>query len=662
MEMGLTLLAQAGLSPKYWVGSFLTSIYLINRLPTPVLKNQSPFSKLFNRSPDYTILRTFGCLCFPLLWPYANHKLPFRSKPCILLGYAANQKGYCCLEPQSHKIYISRHVVFDETVFPAKGTSLSQGSCQVTATPGNSLVMIPSHVPIKHFHSTTPSTPTPFDSFPAPSPSITAAKTINPDQLNFLATNDQSHTSCSPSATSSTHTSSQENTPSPFLLVAPSTRIITRSQTGHLKPKEFPSFKLFHVTKHPILTSLAPLIPPIPSTFKQAAAKPESMNAMTSEYNALLSNQTWSLCPRPLHHNVVRNKWVYKIKQKADGSVDRFKATLVAKGFDQQSGIDYYDTFSPVIKSATIRLVLALAVQFDWDIKQLDVSNVFLHGILDEEVYMEKPQGFIHPAYPYLVCRLHESLYGLKQAPRAWFTRLSQALLDIGFSCSQLDPSLFTYHTTNVHVFLLVYVDDIILIGNHQPTIQSIEHRLQLDFALKDLGSLSYILGIQATRDSASLHLRQPKYILDLLDHTQMSKSKPYPAPCLTSSKISRFDGEPLHNPTAYRHIVGALQYVTITRPDIAYSVNQLCQHMHAPTSTHLTAAKRVLRYLKGSVDYGLQYHKGPLAITTYCDSDWAGNPDDRRSTTGFGIYLGSNLISWSAKKQHIISKSSTKA
>jgi hypothetical protein len=141
-----------------------------------------------------------------------------------------------------------------------------------------------------------------------------------------------------------------------------------------------------------------------------------------------------------------------------------------------------------------------------------------------------------------------------------------------------------------------------------------------------------------------------------------MSESKPYPAPCLTGSKMSRFDGEPLHNPTAYRHIVGALQYVTLTRPDIAYSVNQLCQHMHAPTSTHLTAAKRVLRYLKGSVDYGLQYHKGPLAITTYCDSDWAGNPDDRRSTTGFGIYLGSNLISWSAKKQHTVSRSSTEA
>jgi hypothetical protein len=156
--------------------------------------------------------------------------------------------------------------------------------------------MIPSHVPIEHFHSTTPSTPAPVHSFPAPSPSITAAETITPNQLNSSATNDQLLTSCSPSPAPSTHTSSQA---SPLLPAAPSTRIITRSQTGHLKPKEFPGFKLFHATKHPILTSLAPLIPPTPSTFKQAAAKPEWMNAMASEYNALLSNQTWSLCPRP---------------------------------------------------------------------------------------------------------------------------------------------------------------------------------------------------------------------------------------------------------------------------------------------------------------------------------------------------------------------------
>lgn len=163
---------------------------------------------------------------------------------------------------------------------------------------------------------------------------------------------------------------------------------------------------------------------------------------------------------------------MFKLKQKPDGSIDRFKARHVAKGFDQVSGVDYHETFSLIIKSTTIRLILALAVQFNWQIKQLDVSNAFFHSVLDEEVYMEQPQGFVDPSNPTYACRLHKSLYGLKQAPRAWFTRLSHALLEIGFCGSQVDLSLFVYHTNSVHIFLLVYVDDIILTGNHPDTMQ----------------------------------------------------------------------------------------------------------------------------------------------------------------------------------------------
>jgi len=682
VEMGLTLLAQSGLSPKYWVDAFLTATFLINRLPSPVLQYESPFSKLFHHSPDYTSLRAFGCLCYPFLRPYANHKLSFRSKPCIFLGYGSNQKGYRCLDPTTHKVFLSRNVIFDETQFPAKSPTFSLGSCKVTASPGNFLVLLPSSFshasnsssPSLSPHQSVTSQPIqPQNSTETPFSHFSAASDSPPDSLEIPSSPTSSNESSSHQDTQPDSPSTLHQLPQPFLPPPPSTssspslevppdRMVTRSQTGHLKPKQYPGFHLFSALRHPLHALHTCLLPPEPTTFKQAATKPEWVNAMNLEYQALISNNTWSLCPRPPHHNVVRNKWVFKIKQKSDGSVDRHKARLVAKGFDQLNGVDYYETFSPVIKPATIRLVLALAVQFDWSINQLDVSNAFLHGELDEEVYMEQPQGFVHPSYPDHVCKLHKSLYGLKQAPRAWFTRFSQALLEIGFQGSQLDPSLFIYHTSQVHIFILVYVDDIILTGNHKATISWILSKLKSDFAIKDLGELSYFLGIQATRDTSGLHLRQSKYIIDLLDRTQMTDSKPYPAPSVAGSKMSKYDGIPLPNPTIYRHIVGALQYVTLTRPEIAYSVNQLCQHMHAPTSTHFTAAKRILRYLKGSIDHGLQYSKGPITITAYCDSDWAGNPDDRRSTTGFGIFLGPNLISWTAKKQHIVSRSSTEA
>lgn len=198
--------------------------------------------------------------------------------------------------------------------------------------------------------------------------------------------------------------------------------------------------------------------------------------------------------------------------------------------------------------------------------------------------------------------------------------------------------------------------------GNNEATIDCLVKKLMEDFAMKDLGSLGFFFGIQETRNSTSLHLQQSKYVLDLLNKIKMTDAKPYRSLCVLGTKMSKFDSEPFTNPTEYRQVVGALQYATLTQPNIAYYVNQLCQHIHNPTSSHWTATKRVLRYLKGSVNCGLLYSKEPIALHTYCNSDWAGNPDDRRSTSGFGIFLGSSLISWFAKKQHIVSRSSTEA
>jgi len=243
---------------------------------------------------------------------------------------------------------------------------------------------------------------------------------------------------------------------------------------------------------------------------------------------------------------------VYKIKQRPDGSIDRFKARLVAKGFEQLSGVDYTDTFSPVIKPSTIWIILAMAVHFHWPIRQLDVSNAFLHGTLLEEVYMEQPQRFISNEHPDFVCRLRKSIYGLKQAPRAWFTCLSSSLLELGFTASLVDSSLFIFIHGTVKVFMLIYVDDIILTGTHMHALTALITQLQKKFPVKDLGPLGFFLGIQATRCPDSLHLCQAKYIRDLLHRTNMLGAKPATSPCPAGAKLSKFDGDPLPDFTEY--------------------------------------------------------------------------------------------------------------
>jgi hypothetical protein len=684
LETGLTLLAHSGLSKKYWVDAFLTSVYIINRLPTPVLQNSSPFEKLFHKIPEYSLLRVFGCKCFPLLRPYIAHKLEYRSKACIFLGYS--QKGYRCLDPLTNRVYLSRHVVFYEASYPAKEQQATlQIPSRVTAA-SDASYMIPVSIPPPIFETTSTVAP-PFQPT-IPAASETSAENPSPIHPNSASEPvadtsplpnhpspqseslpPTSNTQAFPSPTAApalppTQPISLPSTSAPLALANPTSAhpMTTRTRTGSLRPKPFADYKLFYTTNHPP-AALPSIIPEIePSCYSKAASDARWRVAMTQEFEALIANDTWTLCLRPKQQHVIRNKWVYKIKQRPDGSIERFKARLVAKGFEQQNGVDYTDTFSPVIKSSTIRIVLALAVHFDWPIRQFDVSNAFLHGSLMEEVFMEQPQGFVDATKPDYVCKLHKSIYGLKQAPRAWFKCLSSTLLDLGFVASLVDSSLFIFIRDKIKIFLLIYVDDILVTGTHNAVINSLILQLQTQFPLKDLGPLGFFLGIEAHRSSDSLHLCQAKYITDLLHRTRMLGAKPAASPCPSGSKLSKFDGDLLPDPTEYRQVVGALLYCTLTRPEIAFSVNQLCQHMHSPSTTHWSAAKRVLRYLKHTIDHGLHFTKGTLHLQAFCDSDWAGNPDDRRSTSGFGVFLGPCLVSWSAKKQAVVSRSSTKA
>ncbi|KAD3640379.1 hypothetical protein E3N88_29602 [Mikania micrantha] len=336
---------------------------------------------------------------------------------------------------------------------------------------------------------------------------------------------------------------------------------------------------------------------------------------------------------------------------------------------------DRYD-FVPrsVVKSTTVRVVLSLAVTHQWPLRQLDVQIAFLRGDLKETVYLRQPQGFVDPQKPNHLCLLHKSLYGLKQAPRAWFDRLSGVLLQLGFMGSKTDPSLFIYSSKGNLMYMLVYVDDIIVTGNYPCLINHIIHKLSLIFAIQDMGSLSYFLGVEVVPRGRDLILSQRKYILDIIHKAGLTTCKSVDSPMTTTAKLALDDSPFFGDPVKYRQIVGSLQYLTLSRPDTTFAVNKVYQFMHSPTENHWSAVKRILCYLQGICNFGLllQHHSSSVlhaytdasspSLYAFSDADWAGCPDDRQSTGGFAVYLGSNLISWCACKQRIVSRSSTKS
>ncbi|KAJ0443321.1 putative RNA-directed DNA polymerase [Helianthus annuus] len=349
---------------------------------------------------------------------------------------------------------------------------------------------------------------------------------------------------------------------------------------------------------------------------------------MDIEFNALITNATWELVP-PSHHKPIGCKWVFRIKRRPDGSIEKYKARLVAKGFLHEYGKDYFETFSPVTKPVTIRTVLAIALSQNWPLRQLDVTNAFLHGTLHEDVYMIQPPGYENPDFPNHLCHLRKSLYGLKQAPRAWYMELTNFLLELGFRKSVADPSLFIYSHDGIISYFLVYVDDIVLTGSSDTFVQHIIRSLSKKIYIKDLGMLHHFLGIEVISTTNGLFLSQHAHIQNLLTKFKMDGAKHVTTPLNSTEPLSPVDGSPHVDPTPYRQLVGSLQYLAFTRPDISFSVNKLSQYMHNPTQLHWQALKRVLRYLKGTIHHRLFLNRGsPITLTAFTDSNWGGITD----------------------------------
>lgn len=424
----------------------------------------------------------------------------------------------------------------------------------------------------------------------------------------------------------------------------------TRSQKGIIKTKQ-------------ILSLLTTTKPPLPKGHNQALSDPNWNPSMTDEIDTMLKTKTWTLVPRPPNVNIVRSMWLFKHKYDADGILTRHKARLVANGKSQEHGVDFTETFSPVVKPATIRAVLDVGVARNWPIHQLDVKNAFLQGDLEETVYMHQPPGFVDKIYPNHVCKLQKTIYGLKQAPRAWNARFTKFILRLGFIQSRADTSLYVYKNGSNLAYILLYVDDIVLTASSTSFLQQIIAKLKQEFPMTDMGILRHFLGVKADFNSKGLFLSQAVYAQEILERADMADCKPLATPVDLKSKLSADEGKPVPDLTAYRSLAGALQYLTFTRSDISYDVHQICLYMHNPRLPHLHTLKRILRYIKGTLSHGLQLTRGKIdSLTAYSDADWGGCPDTRRSTSGYCVFLGPNLISWSAKRQQTVSRSSCEA
>ena len=374
---------------------------------------------------------------------------------------------------------------------------------------------------------------------------------------------------------------------------------------------------------------------------------------MEAELESLHKNQVWELSEVPPGRKAVGSKWVLKRKRDADGNVERYK---VAQGYNQKYGIDYDETFCLVVRFESVRTLIALAARQKLQLHHLDVATAFLNGELEEEIFMKQPQQFEEKGKESLVCKLKRSIYGLKQSSRCWNEALDKHLKKMGFRQSNNDPCIYILQSGGETFIIAVYVDDIILAGNTSESIQTFIKGIADKFEVSDMGRLHHFVGIKISYfESGKMWMGQPTYVRKVLQKFQMDKSKPVSTPVESGAKLVKAtDGDDLIDQELYQSAVGSLLYLsTKTRPDITYAVGAAARFSSQPSQAHWVAVKRLMRYLSGTLDYGLLYGYNDT-IAGFSDADWAGDCNDRKSTSGFVFMLSGAAISWNSKTKHV--------
>jgi hypothetical protein len=408
-----------------------------------------------------------------------------------------------------------------------------------------------------------------------------------------------------------------------------------------------------------------------PNTYDEAVSGTDSAKwiaAMGEEYQALVDNGTWQHVAAPNDNPLLKCRWVYKIKRNESGNVIKYKARLVAKGFTQQHGVNFFETFSPVAKIQTVRLMIFLAAQLNLSMMQFDIPNAYVKAPVHEDIFMQQPEGF--NTNDGTVLKLIKALYGTKQAGRCWNIEFTDFLISIGFQQCSHEPCLF-HKALNDDLFILlvIYVDDVLTISNSEQSIEALLIQVEAKFSITRLGFPKWFLGIRITKDdTGSIFMDQSKAVLDLLNRFNMESANPTQFPIHDKIQLMPIK-DPQHlTDQPFRPLNGSLMYIMVcTRPDLTVPISLLGQFMANPGSQHWNVAKRVVRYLKGTIDLSLAFQPCPdfqpsNMISAYSDSDWGKDPTDRKSFSGYVLFVGSALISWKCRKQSAVALSTAEA
>ncbi|KAL0553695.1 hypothetical protein IC582_007597 [Cucumis melo] len=611
--------------PSYlWGDAILTAAHLINRMPSCILHLQTPLDCLKESYPSTRLvsevpLRVFGCTAYVHNFGPNQTKFTPRAQACVFVGYPLHQRGYKCFHLPSRKYFVTMN---GENVSEESNSTfefVEPTPITVSDIDPHPIILPTNQVPWKTYYrrnlrkevgSPTSQPPAPVQNFEPPRDQGMENPT-KPCTNNTMSENDKSDVAVlenmeeknrddetevrietSNDEAEQGHTRKlDEYDPSLYIPIA--LRKGTRSCTKH-PICNYVSYDNLSPQFRAFTASLDSTI--IPKNIYTALECPEWKNAVMEEMKALEKNRTWEICALPKGHKTVGCKWVFYLKYKEDGTLDRHKARLVAKGFTQTYGIDYSETFSPVAKLNTVRVLLFVAVNKDWPLYQLDVKNAFLNGDLVEEVYMSPPPGF-EAQFGQQVCKLQKSLYGLKQSLRAWFDRFTTFVKSQGYSQGHSDHTLFTKASkTGKIAILIVYVDDIVLTGDDQTKISQLKQRMGDEFEIKDLENLKYFLGMEVARSKEGISVSQRKYTLDLLTETGMLGCRPADTPIEFNCKLGNSDDQVPVDKEQYQRLVGKLIYLSHTLSDISFAVSVVSQFMQAPYEKHMEAVNRILR------------------------------------------------------------------